>query len=90
METKSNAHNDGATAEKSERVTKINLPLEDRAALTPREFAALFGRAQSWGYRMIYSGKVNVIDCLGSMMIPKSELQRLTKSAGLYTGKGAA
>ena len=46
-----------APAENAEmRITKIEIPLTQRAALTPREFAAQFGRSQTWAYRLIYAG----------------------------------
>jgi hypothetical protein len=77
--------NDGATAtEKPERITKLQVPLEERVALTPREFAGVFGKAQTWAYRQIYAGRVQVIESLGSIMIPRSELDRITKSASTY------
>ena len=32
-----------------------------RVAYSIPDFAALFGREQTWGYRMVYEGKVKVI-----------------------------
>lgn len=31
------------------------------SAYSPSEFAELFGKSQTWGYRQIYAGKVNAI-----------------------------
>ena len=57
------------------------IPFSERAALTPGEFAALFGHEQTWSYRQIYAGKIKVITGHGRMMIPKSEVERLQREA---------
>ena len=57
-----------------------------RAALSPREFAALFGKEQTWGYRQIYSGKVTTITEYGRILIPASEVERILGQAGRYNG----
>jgi hypothetical protein len=66
------------------RVTKLEVPLTERAALTPREFAGQFGRSQTWAYRLIYAGTVRVIRPAGSLLIPRSEVGRLLNAAKLY------
>lgn len=33
-----------------------DIPLLDRLALTPTQFARLFGKHYTWGYRQIYKG----------------------------------
>jgi hypothetical protein len=58
--------------------------LGQREAITPTEFAALFGRHKVWAYRQIYAHKVNVVTELGAMMIPMSEVRRLLQAAGPY------
>lgn len=58
-----------------------------RVAFSPGEFAALFGKSQTWGYRQIYAGKVKAIDDYGRILIPANEVERLLKSAGIYNGK---
>lgn len=58
----------------------------DRAALSPREFAELFGKEQTWGYRQIYSGKVKTITEYGRILIPASEVERILGEAGRYDG----
>jgi hypothetical protein len=58
-----------------------------RAAYSIAEFAALFGREQTWGYRMVYGGKVKVIpseDIRGGNMVPHSEVERLLSKAQTY------
>jgi hypothetical protein len=64
-----------------------DLPLSEKAVLTPTEFAALFGRTYTWAYRQIYAGKVQVLTQLGRMMIPKSEVERLLLDKQVYNGK---
>jgi hypothetical protein len=56
---------------------KIDVPLSERAAYSPNEFAALFGKQTTWGYRMLYRGRVRAIKSMGRIMIPASEVQRL-------------
>lgn len=58
----------------------------DRAAFSPAEFAALFGKEQTWGYRQLYSGKVKATTEYGRTMIPASEVERILASAGIYEG----
>jgi hypothetical protein len=56
----------------------------DRAAYSPAEFAATFGRHPSWSYRLLYSGKVRAITDLGRILIPASELERVLSLAKPY------
>jgi hypothetical protein len=46
-------------------------------ALSPKRFAASFGKSETWAYRLIYAGKVKSISGLGNVMIPVSEVDRL-------------
>ena len=55
-----------------------------RAALSPREFAASFGKHASWAYRLLYSGKIHAITELGRILIPASELGRVLNRAQPY------
>ena len=64
----------------------ITIPLLERAALTPNEFAAVMGRQTTWGYRAIYSGRVKIIRGMGRIMIPQSEVKRLLADLETYTG----
>ena len=59
-----------------------------KVALTPGEFAALFGKSQTWGYRQLYAGKVKAITEYGRTMIPASEVERILGDAGRYLGAG--
>ena len=60
---------------------------EKRATLSVAEFAKCFGRHKSWAYRQIYSGKIEVIDSYGAIMIPVGEIEKITGSAHRYLGK---
>jgi len=64
-----------------------DLPLSEKAVLTPAEFAALFGRTYTWAYRQIYAGKVKVLTQFGRIMIPKSEVERLCATLDVYNGR---
>ena len=58
----------------------------DRVAFSPGEFAALFGKSQTWGYRQIYAGKVKTITEYGRILIPAAEVERILGKAGTYDG----
>lgn len=58
----------------------------DRVAFSPGEFAALFGKSQTWGYRQIYAGKVKTVTELGRILIPAAEVDRVLGKAGTYNG----
>ncbi len=61
----------------------------EKVTYTPAEFAEVFGKERTWGYRQLYAGKVNAITELGRTMIPKSEVDRLLAEAGRYLGAKA-
>lgn len=58
----------------------------ERVSFSPGEFAALFGKSQTWGYRQIYAQKVTTITEYGCIQIPAAEVERILASAGLYNG----
>lgn len=72
------------------RSRKTGIPLGERAAFTPCEFASLFGRHQVWSYRLIYAGKLKVLKDFGRIMIPRAELDRLTGATEVYNPTAAA
>jgi hypothetical protein len=77
----------------TKRVAKsplLTVPLSERAAFTPNEFGALFGKRETWAYRLAYAGKIKVIRHLGRMMIPRSELERVNSEASEYVPKEQA
>ena len=59
----------------------------NRAAFKIREFAAKFGHHPTWGYRQVYQGNVAVIDVMGQLMVPSSEVDRLLALAKPYDPK---
>lgn len=58
----------------------------ERVSFSPGEFAALFGKSQTWGYRQIYAQKVSTITEFGRIQIPASEVDRILATAGAYNG----
>jgi hypothetical protein len=58
--------------------------MPNRVAFSPAEFSRLFGRHPSWGYRLLYKGKVKAVTDLGRVLIPATEVDRLLKTAGRY------
>jgi hypothetical protein len=58
----------------------------ERVTFSPGEFAALFGKSQTWGYRQIYAGKVKTITEYGRILIPAAEVERILATAGIYAG----
>ena len=58
-----------------------------RVAFSPGEFAALFGKSQTWGYRQIYAGKVKTITQHGRILIPAADVERILAEAGIYNGE---
>jgi hypothetical protein len=61
-------------------------PVLGRMAFSPKEFAALFGKSQTWGYRQIYAGRVKAITAYGRTMIAAAEVEAILKTAGIYDG----
>lgn len=59
----------------------------DKIAYSPTEFAALFGRSGTWGYRRIYCGDVTARSIAGRAMITKEEVLRFIREAPSYQVK---
>jgi hypothetical protein len=55
--------------------------MKDPLGYSIAEFSRLFQHSPSWGYRQVYAGRVAVIDGLGDLRVPASEVQRLLNSA---------
>ena len=62
-------------------------PENNRVAYSPGEFAAMFGKSQTWGYRQIYAGHVKTITQHGRILIPAAEVERILGKAGIYNGE---
>src|SRR3954470_2486529 len=58
--------------------------MKEPVALSPREFAALFEKEQTWGYWQIYAGKVKTITEYGRTMIPAAEVERIVGAAAIF------
>jgi hypothetical protein len=64
----------GQRAQTQSRVAREPIPLSERLGYSAAEFAALFGRSPTWGYRQIYASRVKpIVDC-GRLLIPRSEV----------------
>ena len=89
MQTKANRAK-RATATPARSQKKKSIPLHERAALSPTEFAMLFGKHPTWAYRLIYAGKIKVFSPAGGdMLIAHSEIQRIQSAQAVYSGKTA-
>lgn len=62
-------------AQTQSRVAREPIPLNERLGYSPSEFAALFGRSPTWGYRQIYAGRVKPIADCGRIIIPRAEIE---------------
>jgi hypothetical protein len=58
-----------------------------KVCYSPKEFAALFGKERTWGYRQLYEGKVDAITEFGRTMIPHSEVDRVLNTSSRYLGR---
>jgi hypothetical protein len=74
----------GQRAQTQSRVAREPIPLAERLAFSPAEFAALCGRSSTWGYRQIYAGRVKPIADCGRLLIPRSELDSLLSRKAEY------
>ena len=73
----------GQRAQTQSRVAREPIPLHERVAFTPGEFAALCGRSSTWGYRQIYAARIKPISDCGRLLIPREELDSfLARKAG--------
>lgn len=58
---------------------------DNRAAMTPAEFGAKYGKSSHWTYRLIYDGAIRVIKPNGRIMIPVGEIERINSTAHVHT-----
>jgi hypothetical protein len=66
------------------------ISLNERLALSPREFAAALGKSPTFAYRQIYAGRIRPISDCGRMMISRSEIERFLARAAEYNPQGKA
>jgi hypothetical protein len=64
----------GQRAQTQSRFARELIPLTQRAAFSPSEFAALCGRSPTWGYRQIYAARIKPLSDCGRLLIPRSEV----------------
>jgi len=64
-------------AQTQSRVAREPIPFHERAAYSPTEFAALFGRSPTWGYRQIYAGRIKPIADCGRLLVPHTEVDSI-------------
>ena len=55
-----------------------------RLAYTLAEFSAACGRNPSWGYRLVYKGRIHVISDGVRLLIPQTEVAKFMGSAAPY------
>src|SRR5213592_2073920 len=71
-------------AQTQSRVAHEPLPLTERLGYSPAEFAALFGRSPTWGYRQIYAGRVKPVADCGRLVIPRREIESVLARSREY------
>jgi len=64
--------------------TNVSAAQGARLAFTPTEFAAMFGRHATWGYRQLYAGHIKAIRGAGRILIPLIEIERFTANTAVY------
>jgi hypothetical protein len=64
----------GQRAQPQSCVAREPIPLAERLAFSPAEFAALCGRSATWGYRQIYAARIKPVTDCGRLLIPRSEV----------------
>ena len=74
----------GNRAQPQSRAVREQIAVNDRLGFSPAEFAALFGRSPTYGYRQLYLGRVKAISDAGRILIPRSEVERFLARAGEY------
>ncbi len=60
---------------------------DNKPFYTVAEFAALFGKERTWGYRQLLKGVIQAITGYGETMIPRSEYDRLLNDKKRYLGR---
>jgi hypothetical protein len=58
--------------------------LNERLALSPREFGSVLGKSVTYAYRAIYRGWIKPVSDCGRLMIPISEVHRFLARAAEY------
>ena len=77
-------------AQTHSRAARKPIDLEQRLAVSPREFAVALGKWATFGYRAIYRGWVKPIADCGRLMIPISEVHRFLARTVEYSPQAAS
>jgi hypothetical protein len=77
-------NNNKPRAQAHSRVARQRIPLGERVGYSPAEFASMFGRSATWGYRQIYAGRVKPIADCGRIIIPRAELESVLARCAEY------
>ena len=77
----------GHRAQTQSRVAREPIPINERLGYSAAEFAALFGRSATWGYRQIYAGRVKPIADCGRLLIPHTEVDSILARRREYNPK---
>ena len=74
-------------AQAQPRAAREPISLGDRLGYSAAEFAGLFGRSATWGYRQIYAGRVKPICDCGRILVPRSEVDSFLARCTEYNPK---
>jgi len=66
------------------RVARKAIPLAERAAYSPAEFAALCSKSPTWASKLIYAGKLKPIAEFGRMLMPHAQLDAVLARCAEY------
>lgn len=80
-------HDNQRVTQAQARSAREPIDLNQRLALSPREFGTALGKSVTFGYRAIYRGWVKPIADCGRLMIPISEVHRFLARAAEYNPK---
>jgi hypothetical protein len=78
------SHSQGAQRQSSAAREPQSITLNERLALSPREFAAAVGRSPTYAYRQIYAGRIKPISDVGRLLIARSEVDRFLARGAEY------
>jgi hypothetical protein len=77
----------GAGASRRRPAAREQIPFANRLGYSAAEFAGLFGRSATWGYRQIYAGRVKPISDCGRILVPRSEVDSFLARRSEYNPK---
>lgn len=77
-------------AQTQSRAARKPIPLSERLAYSPAEFAAVLGKSPTFGYRTLYRGHIKAISNAGRLLIPRSEVDAFLAKAAQYNPVGTS